>query len=142
MNAARAPVPKLPAGCARPPRVGNSKARSRLSVIATASRQFEGAQQVERDRDGEQEQQHDRSRVLQLECPARGCTRSPQRQQGCAESSSANNRARRIGERIRARVRRTAPRARQVQGLERENREDARHQVEQDPSRERAKHRP
>ena len=37
-NAASTPVPKLPAGCARPPSTGSSNTPSRLAVIATASR--------------------------------------------------------------------------------------------------------
>ena len=97
-KAASAPVPKLPLGLR----------------LAAEHRQLERAQQVERDRGGEQQQDEDRARVLQLERPARRASAGADRQQRRAEQPGADHRARRIGQAHRAalRARRRPTRAR------------------------------
>ena len=124
-KAASAPAPKLPAGRVPPLTAGHA----------------EQADEVEGDGDAEQHQQHDRARVLQLERPAGRAAAGADRQQRHPERAGAEDGARRIGERIAPRLALVAAASRQMQRLDRQDREHARHQVEQDPAGDRAQHR-
>ena len=124
-KAASAPVPKLPAG-----RGGTAK-----------HWQLEQAEKVGSDRDGQQQQEHDRARVLQLERPARLgpaariasriAPSAPVPTIVPAEYASASERASR-----------PPAGAGDMQGFQRKDREDARHQVEEYSARDRAEHGP
>ena len=116
-KAASAPVPKLPAGCARPPSTGSSKSPSRFAVIAIASSK--------------------RSTIV------RGSW-SWNAQPACApphEWRGVRRRARgpdcgagRIGERVRSCLACILACLRNMQCLQRENWKYARHEVEEDPA--------
>ena len=80
----------------------------------------------------------DHARILQLERPAGRRAAGAQRQQQPAERDADEDHAAGIGQRLAARGRFALARAGEAQRLEAEDREDARHDVEQQPAEQRA----
>ena len=106
--------------------------------VAAKHGQFEQPQQVQGDRGREQQQDDDGARVLQLERPAGRTATGANREQQRAEQPGADHRAAGVSERITPRATLVAARLGEMQRLQGEDREDARHQVEQHAADQRA----
>ncbi len=109
-NAASAPVPKPPAGRIAPPSTGTSSRPIRFAVIAGR----------------EQQQQHDRPWVLQLERPTRLRPRCPNCEKRDPKRAGPDHRADRVRKTVRPRVLFIFPGAGEVQRLQCQDRKHAR----------------
>ena len=84
----------------------------------------------------------DGARVLKLECPASGASAGPDRQQRDPKGARADDCTSRVRQRVAPGVPLVAAALREVQGLQGQDRENAGHEVEEEPAEERSPNRP
>jgi len=103
--------------------------------------QLEEPGEVERNGGDEQQQQQDHPRVLKLEGPAHRRAAGPERQQRTAEREAGQHHARRIGQGLAPRLALGPARPGEAERLQAEDREDAGHDVEDQPAEQSAEQR-
>ena len=95
---------------------------------------MEDARQVQPDQQHDQGQGRHHARRLKLEAPSDGLTRRPQRQKPAGQRQKADQHPAGEGQAVPARASRIVRRRRQRGRLHRQHREDARHQVQNQPA--------
>ena len=122
--------------CARPKCAASATCRGKLPTHRKPAK-FKQSRQIKRDGRDEHEQHKDNARLLQLECPANSTAARAQPKQSRTKPHTHKDDPSRISQRLAPRFAFIAARLRKAQRFQADNRKHARHNIEDQPAKQR-----